>query len=116
MSKVIYGEIYLGIEDQLDGDVWGINQVGLKNRIWSKPFCTVNELKEQKVDESGKRSFQLSNMSVLVRCSRKVRRWALYFKQSNSCLISTGISPQECCRQIVGVLLIAPVHRRRASN
>jgi len=45
----------------------------------------------------------------------KVRRWALYFNQSNSCLISKGISPQVCCRQIVGVLLIAQVHRRRAS-
>jgi len=39
MSKVIYSEIYLVFEDQPDGDVWGINQVGLKNRISSKPFC-----------------------------------------------------------------------------
>jgi len=33
----------------------------------------VNKLKEQKVDESGKRSCQLSDMSVSVGCSRKVR-------------------------------------------
>jgi len=50
MSKVIYGEIYLGIEDQPDGDVWGINQIGLKNIFGVNLF--VNKLKEQEVDES----------------------------------------------------------------
>jgi len=44
MSKVICGEIYLGIEDQPDGDVWGINQVGLKNRIWSKPCWKIHAM------------------------------------------------------------------------
>jgi len=48
MSKVIYGKIYLGIEDQPDEDVWDINRVGLKNGIWSKPFC-----KQIKRTESG---------------------------------------------------------------
>jgi len=115
MSKVIYSEIYVGSEDQPDGNAWSRNQVGLKSRIWSKPFCKQIERTEAGWIRKALLPTVRYYMSVLVGCSRKVRRWALYVNQSNSCLISKGISPQVCCRQIVGVLLIAPVHRRRAS-
>jgi len=69
MSKVIYSEIYLVFEDQPDGDVWGINQVGLKNRISSKPFC--KQIKRTETGWIRKHSCQLSDMSVLVGCSRR---------------------------------------------
>jgi len=37
VNKVIHSKIYLGTQHQPNGDMWGKKQVGLKDRIGSKP-------------------------------------------------------------------------------
>jgi len=55
MGKVRYSEIYVGSEDQPDG------MCGVEIRLGGVNLF-VNKLKEQKLDESGKRSCQLSDI------------------------------------------------------